>query len=88
MEEDPLKSPISLGAALTPEEEAALLWGMAVKRQERPINMDVFAQRLFPIPTPQPVPPAPIPSAPQKTSLIQLVVKWLKDRFGGRRTGV
>lgn len=46
----PLQSPIALGAALTPEEEKALLWGLEVNPKTRPANMDVFSQRLFPFP--------------------------------------
>lgn len=44
-----LKSPISLGAALTPEEERALMWGLEIYPKTRPANMDVFSKRLFPI---------------------------------------
>lgn len=46
--EDTLKSPTSLGVALSPEEEAALLWGMAVDPKRRPANMEMFSERLFP----------------------------------------
>lgn len=58
-----LKSPISLGAALTPDEESALLWGLELDPKTRPANMDVFSKRLFPvedstfIPSEQPVDP-------------------------------
>ena len=87
MEEIPLQSPISLGAALTPEEEEALLWGMELKAQERPINMDVFAQRLFPVPVPKPAPvPEPIPApAVPRPNLIRRMLVWLREQFGGGR---
>lgn len=44
-----LKSPIALGAALTPEEESALMWGLEVSPKARPANMDAFSKRLFPL---------------------------------------
>lgn len=47
--DDALASPVSLGAALTPEEEQALLWGMTVGPKQRPANTEVFARRLFPL---------------------------------------
>lgn len=48
LDNDTLQSPISLGVALTPEQEDALLWGLCVQPNSRPANVDVFAQRLFP----------------------------------------
>ncbi len=47
---DPLKPPTALGAALTPEEESSLLWGLEVLPQKRPQTMGEFAERLFPEP--------------------------------------
>ena len=41
-------SPISLGAALTAQQEKALLWGMELKIENRPANMDAFSRALFP----------------------------------------
>ena len=45
---DTLQPPASLGAALTPEEEAALLWGLTVRPKDRPADMEAFRRRLFP----------------------------------------
>lgn len=42
-----LQSPTSLGAALTPDQESALLWAMTVDPKSRPANMDAFSRRLF-----------------------------------------
>lgn len=47
LSDTPLQSPIALGAALTPEEEKALLWGLELNPKTRPANMEVFSQRLF-----------------------------------------
>lgn len=62
--EDTLVPPSSLGAGLSAEEEAALLWGMTVDPKRRPAGMEAFAQRLFPAqwgashpePKPEPAP--------------------------------
>lgn len=45
---DPLQRPTALGAALSPEEEEALMWGLAVRPADRPQTMGEFARRLFP----------------------------------------
>lgn len=45
--EDTLAAPNSLGAGLSPEEESALLWGLTVDPKQRPVDMEVLAQRLF-----------------------------------------
>ena len=45
---DELASPRALGAAITQEEEEALLCALTVQPQKRLQNMDQFAQRLFP----------------------------------------
>ncbi len=58
-EVDPLKSPRALGADLTEEQEAVILWGMTVQPQERPRTMEIFARRfceLFPMPESKPEP--------------------------------
>lgn len=46
--EDKLQPPTALGAALTPEEEGALLWGMTVNPKQRPGDMAALSGRLFP----------------------------------------
>ena len=43
---DPLPPPTSLGAALTPEQEQLLLWGMAIQPTDRPQSVQLLAQRL------------------------------------------
>ena len=48
LSEQPLKSPNSLGAGLTAEQEKALLWGMELKMADRPENMEAFSRGLFP----------------------------------------
>lgn len=64
--EDTLKSPVSLGVAISPEEEAALTWGMTVNPKHRPADMGAFAKRLFPSANldPAPLPPPPAPPLP------------------------
>lgn len=59
LENDTMKTPQELGAALTEEQEAVLLWGMTVQPKERPANMTVFARRfyeVFPLPESEPKP--------------------------------
>ena len=59
LENDTMKSPRELGANLTEEQDAVLLWGMTVQPKERPANMTVFARRfyeVFPLHEPQPEP--------------------------------
>ncbi len=46
LEEDTIKSPTSLGAALSREQEETLMWGLTVQPKFRPVNMEVFAKRL------------------------------------------
>lgn len=51
-DEAQLKRPTELGVALTPEEEAALMWGLAVLPKDRPQTMGEFSRALFPELTP------------------------------------
>lgn len=48
LDQDDLKPPTALGAALSQEQEEALLWGLTVQPKSRPVSMDVFSQRLYP----------------------------------------
>lgn len=71
---DSLQRPTALGAALTPAQEEALLWGLVVQPRSRPSDMETFARRLFPAaqnPKPEPRPatnPSPRPTpAPGST---------------------
>ena len=43
---DPLPLPTAMGAALTPEQEQLLLWGMAIQPTDRPQSVQLLAQRL------------------------------------------
>lgn len=43
-----LPLPTALGVALSPEEEAALMWGLAVLPKDRPQTMGEFSRALFP----------------------------------------
>lgn len=43
-----LPPPTSLGVALAPEEESALMWGLAVLPKDRPQTMGEFSRALFP----------------------------------------
>lgn len=43
---DPLPAPSSLGAAISPEQERLLLWGLAVQPTDRPQSMGVLANQL------------------------------------------
>ena len=47
LDNDTLRPPTQLGAALTPEEEQALLWGLEVQPRSRPANMELFAARFL-----------------------------------------
>ena len=48
LDNDELKSLSSQGVSITPEDEEAILWGMTVQPKFRPVNMEAFAERLFP----------------------------------------
>lgn len=48
LDNDELKSLSSQGVSITPKEEEAILWGMTVQPKFRPVNMEAFAERLFP----------------------------------------
>ena len=88
LEEDQLRSPIELGAALTPEENAALLHGMEIQPKRRTQTAEALAAELFPAaPVPMPAPasaPAPVqtskvPAAPPAApSLFRRLSAWLK----------
>lgn len=54
LEEDELVPPTALGAVITPEEENAILWGMAVQPKSRPVTMRKFLRALFPGSIPEP----------------------------------
>ena len=45
--QEQMKSPNSLGAGLTPDQEKALMWGMELKMDNRPANMEAFSRALF-----------------------------------------
>lgn len=47
-EGDQVKPPTALGAAITPEEEKALMWGLTIRPKERPADMSAFLRALFP----------------------------------------
>ena len=52
---DPLKPPSALGAKISPKEEQALLWGMALQSNERPKDVRQLLKRLWKIdPDPDP----------------------------------
>ena len=75
LEGEELPAPRQLGANLTGEQEAVLLWGMMTQPKDRPANMSIFARRfyeMFPLPEPEPEPipepiPKPIPDPDPKT---------------------
>lgn len=48
--DDALQRPTALGAELSPAQEEALLWALAVPPKERPADMGAFCARLFPEP--------------------------------------
>lgn len=48
LEGDALKPPTELGADLTPKQEAALLWGMAVQPTKRPQHIELLTGQLCP----------------------------------------
>ena len=57
MTDDTLKSPIALGAALTVQQETALLWALSIQPNARPQSMEEFAAMLYkegPAPGPAP----------------------------------
>lgn len=88
-EEDTLQPPSKLGAALTPEEEEALMWGLTVRPKERPRDMRAFSARMFPkreepVPPPPPPPPPPAPvcmPVPHNNILTPPPKKTLWERF-------
>ena len=45
--EDTLQSPIALGAALTVQQETALLWALSIQPGARPQSMEAFAAMLY-----------------------------------------
>lgn len=47
LETDTLVPPSQLGAKLTSSQEEALLWGLTVQPKSRPVNMEVFGEKLF-----------------------------------------
>ena len=47
LEEDTLQSPIALGAALTVQQETALLWALSIQPSARPQSMEEFAAMLY-----------------------------------------
>lgn len=58
LENDTLAAPIGLGVALTPEENAAILHGMAIQPKLRTQTVDDLIAELFPAaPPPPPAPP-------------------------------
>ena len=66
--EDTLQLPTALGAALTTEQETALLWALSIQPEARPQSMEEFAARLYKEERPQNVYPKPSPpvySTPQ-----------------------
>ena len=86
LEEDRLRSPIELGAALTPEENAALLHGMEIQPKRRTQTAEALAAELFPAapvpmaaPAPAPVQTSKVPAAPPAApSLFRRLSAWLK----------
>jgi len=75
-----LERPSALGAALTPEEEDALLWGLEVLPQARPQTMGEFARRLFPdLAGGRSAGPAP----PVRPSLWRRLLERLLERLRG-----
>lgn len=82
-----LRRPTALGAALAPEEEDALLWGLEVLPQNRPQTMGEFARRLFPeLARVAPPPPAPQPRQTGKLWFQYGKEEWkalsLQERMG------
>lgn len=55
LEGDALVPPTALGAELTPREETALLWGLAVQPTRRPQNIELLIGQLCPAPPKKPV---------------------------------
>ena len=47
LDEDGLQSPVALGAALTVNQETALLWALSIQPNARPQSMEEFASRLY-----------------------------------------
>ena len=85
--EDLLQPPTALGAALTTEQETALLWALSIQPEARPQTMEAFAARLYKEEQPpkfaptEPLPPSysaqpgyqsqPVPSQPVPPSQVQ-----------------
>ena len=55
LEGDALVPPTALGAELTPREETALLWGLAVQPTRRPQNIELLIGQLCPAPPKKPI---------------------------------
>ena len=47
LDEDGLQSPTALGAALTVDQETALLWALSIQPNARPQSMEVFSSMLY-----------------------------------------
>ena len=58
---DTLQSPIALGAALTVQQETALLWALSLQPDARPQSMEEFSAMLYQAAPPPPPPPPPPP---------------------------
>ena len=82
LEEDRLRSPIELGAALTPEESEALLHGMAIQPKKRTQTAAALAEELFPH-----GPPAPrtvsSSAPPAGSSVLDRLANWLRRLWKG-----
>lgn len=48
LDNDEIKTLISQGVPIASDQEEAILWGMTVQPKFRPMNMEIFAERLFP----------------------------------------
>lgn len=48
LEEDRIQPPTELGAAMEPEWESALMWGLSVQPKVRPQDAGIFLQRMYP----------------------------------------
>lgn len=93
MNEDELKKPSSLGIAITPKQEAALLKGLAIDKKDRFSSMEELENALYQvepepssdsIPEPDPVPDSesePISTAdvtPDSSQKLHIKEKWMK----------
>ena len=80
LENDPLQPPTALGAALTPEEETAILEGMAVQPKKRIQSAEALAEALFPAGASAPASPSD-PAVPAEGPIRQGVLQRLLDRL-------